>query len=263
MDLWKEISLDEDKCYEFRLGPLTLWLSKHQDELLVAERRLNPNLEPDSDWEQVASGLSVIKNSEITTWKRWVIGKRSRRLQLLPVMPNRPVIVRPESLIQIIPERSIMFYISIPVWIRIVLDGELIITDIPTQILSNIWFGEPLSGYLCYSVKSRALTDYNQKRAKPYTALCPVIIENNSTKNFVFNRLSIHTEHLGIYSGKKHLWTNSIAVNLEGEDQRSAIEFSESAPNFEPTVNKLSNAREIISKKLYRKIFSDFSFIRG
>jgi hypothetical protein len=263
MEFWNAVTIRDNIYYQARLGPLQIFIVKQGNELKISESRLSGEDLSSENWESEVSPIQPGDALESEGWKRWIVSAENFSLQFSPMMPNRPVIVRPESQIQLLPGGKTRFYVSIPLWLRIMTGDKQVLTEIPTLILSNIWFGDQIAGELCYAIKSQAMTNFEKRKMKVYTAVCPILIENQSEKSFIFQRLSIHTEYLGVFLGTKHLWTNQIEVKLEGEEQKSVIDISENAPGIEKIKEKLSDAREVPSKKFYRKVFSELPFIRG
>jgi len=262
MKFWTDYTLSDNKYYHCRIGPLVIWMIKSHNELLICEQRIAKG-DLEENWENALLKPAISKNPDLDNWKRWVIGEKKNTVSLMPSLPNRPVIVRPESPIHILTGNKTCFYVSIPLSIKIISGLGNLLVEIPTHIMSNIWFGEPISGELCYSVKSKAVTSIDNKKIKTYAAICPICIENGSPKLFNFARFAIHTEYLGVFAGDKHLWTNQIDVKLEGDEQKSIINITENAPQIESQTIKLTESRETPSRKLYKKMFSDFSFFKS
>lgn len=263
MSFWNTFQLKENQHYMCRIGSLVLWMIRKDTELLISEQRLVTDEELGDDWESKIILPRESENPDRSNWKRWIVDKGEFSLRFIPVTPDRPVVVRPENQVQLTVGKKTCFFVSIPLFIRIVTTDNQVLAEIPTQILSNTWFGEPVSGEFSYAVKSGAVTSIDRKKPKVYTAICPICIENESSKLFNFARLSVHTEYLGVFRGENHLWTNQIFVKLEGDDQKSMMDISEGAPDIDTVKEKLSESREVPSKKFYKKMFSDFSFIKG
>jgi hypothetical protein len=263
MKFWQPEKISDQSCYSATLGPLQIWLDKDLSELKISESRLADSEMSQNGWEMLSKPLEKCQKPDSTNWMRWIVPEGEMIIKFVPVMPDKPVVVRPESPIQILPGSRALFYVSIPLWLRITTKKDVTLTEIPTLPLSNTWFGEPLTGELCYAVKSKAITNFEHRQVKISTAICPISIENFSPRNFVFQRLSVHTEFLNVYAGLKHLWTNRLEVRIEGDEQRSLIDFSETAPEIEKISGQLSSSREIPTKKLHRRMFSDFPFIKG
>ena len=166
MELWTPHKIIPDECCLAVVGPLQLWLRLAEDELRIAARRLDENE------AREASPLATIEDSppEDLDWGRWVIGDTADTLQLSPAMPDRPVVVRPEMPVKIPPAREALFFVSIPIWVRINAgSGDLLkLCEHPSLVLSNTWFGDPMSGELCYALWSRArrvIADAEQGRS--------------------------------------------------------------------------------------------------
>ena len=263
MKFWESFKVADKTCYCARLGPLQIWLLRDRHELKLFDSRLSEEEIINQEWENISIPLEICEKPDTENWNRWILSPEDAAIKFTPIMPDRPIVVRPLSSIQILPGNKTMFYVSIPVWIRISTDKDQVLTEIPAVNLSNTWFGEPLTGELCYAIKSKAITNFEMRKVKNYTAICPILIENYSPRNFIFRRISIHTEFLSVFKGVKHLWTNEIEVRIEGDDQKSFIDFSDSAPDIEKIGEQLSASREVPSKKLYRKMFADLPFIKG
>ncbi len=261
MSFWTKHQVDDGKCYVSRIGSLTLWFLKKDNELLIAEQQLPK--ENEGNFEQILETPHEAELPENVAWKRWIVNQADKSVGLVPVMPTRPIVVRPEAPVQVLPGNKTCFFVSIPVSVRITSSNDDILTEVPIRILSNIWFGDPMSGELCFSVKSGAVTSIEQKKEKVYTATCPICIENQSSSLFNFNRFAVHTEYFSVYLGQKHLWTNQIDVVIEGGGQKSSINIPETPPQIEEITKQLSPGREKFSKKFYKKMFSDFSFLKG
>ena len=100
MDLWKSCKIADGQCLKLQIGPLHLWLHRQVDELLVAfERR------EEIDMTSQKNGLTEIKEELPLdlSWSRWIIGKDQCKVKLVPMMPDRPVVVRPGSQVKVPP----------------------------------------------------------------------------------------------------------------------------------------------------------------
>ena len=141
--LWEPHPIEQDQCLEAQVGPLQLWIRRSGDEIHIASKHRKA-----SDSSTKAAALSVA--SERTPvgldWGRWVCGDSSRVL-LVPTTPDRPVVVRPEVPLRIPPGKEALFFVGVPVWVRILAgDEEMIkLCEEPSVGLSGIWFGDPMS----------------------------------------------------------------------------------------------------------------------
>jgi hypothetical protein len=127
------------------------------------------------------------------------------------------------------------------------------LSEIPTQILSNTWFGDPTTGELCYSLQSRGGRDIGHIPPSPHKAICPVLLVNSSAGKLDFQKLNIHVEHLKVFAGKIRLWTNEVSIRFFGEDQPGQVDFSSKAPQFEKPLTLLTEERVSVSQSILEK----------
>ncbi len=170
------------------------------------------------EW-QVARQIAN-ESTQAMVWKRVAAGDEEHTLEPVPVMPDRAVIVRPEAPIHLPPGRAALFYVSIPLWVRLTAgaDRALTLCDDPCVTLSSIWYGEPTAGQLCYSLRTRARRDDAGDAAnQPHRAVCKVTMRNEAAKSIEFVRLCLPAQQLNTYMAPDHLWTDDVSVIFESE----------------------------------------------
>ena len=177
MRFWEPFKIERGKEYHWQIGPLKMWLKKIEDEWLVASEQSPNDLESE---EIVIANLS--EKPETPEWTRFVCAGPDT-MQLLPALPDRAVVVGSEMAVKILQENSALFFVTIPVWVCVYAGDkkETMLTEIPTVSLSNTWFGDPMTGELCYSLQSRAGMDIKHIPLSPHKAVCPVLLVNSST----------------------------------------------------------------------------------
>ena len=263
MDIWGSTkSLDLNKQYRVQIGPLILWLKYLSDEILIAAEHIE-----DETGESEASTFSITDESakELLDWKRWVVGENSNTISIFPVMPDRPVVVRPEVPVKIPEGHEALFFVSIPVWVKIVVSNtkEIVLCQEPSIVLSNIWFGDPMSGELCYSLRTMARRQIVDTNPKPHRAACPVRILNTTKSQLDVDRFCVHVEYLNIYKGTNRLWTNEVRINFQGEDAVSKIEYIQKSPEYEKVNGVVSKATMPWKKTLLKKSLGTFKSLTG
>lgn len=262
MNFWESQKIVSDQCFEGQIGPLCLWLRQTGDELHIAIKRIG-----DNESKKEIKALELIKGSEPDDldWGRWIIGTNEDTIKLRPLSPDRPMVVRSEEPLNIPINHEALFFVSFPIWVRIISgeSSQLNLYDVPSILLSNTWFGDPMSGELCYSLRSRARRKINNSEPSPHRAICPVRIRNSSTKQLNVERFCVHVEHLNIYNGSDNLWTNEINITFKGESEISQVQYSQNPPTFEPVQNIISEARFPLKKALLKRSLSDFKLFSG
>ena len=263
MDIWgSRKNLDLNKQYRGQIGPLILWLRHHFDEIHIAiEHTEDESVES----EDITFSFTEESAKELLDWKRWVVGEKSNTISILPIMPDRPIVVRPEVPVKIPEGHEALFFVSIPIWVKIVVNNteEIILCQEPSIVLSNIWFGDPMSGELCYSLRTTARRQIVDTNSKPHRATCPVRILNTTKSQLDIDRFCVHVEYLNTYKGTKRLWTNEVRINFQGEDAASKIEYIQKSPEYESVDGIISKAKMPLKKTLLKKSLGTFKLLTG
>jgi hypothetical protein len=259
-ELWDPISLKPERTYRASLCTVEFWIKRSKADWYVAHRPTAVELP--------ACGLQPVAAAEEpgnAEWARWVAGDDAPRIHLVPTLPDRSVVLRPRYPLHVPRGRSVLFFVNIPLWIRVLVGASpgTTLTEIPTIALSNSWFGAPTSGELCYALKTKALRDLEEVSNHPYVVTCPVSVENQAPSDLKFERLCVRVEHLHVYRGQRRLWTNQVEVVFKGEELVSQINIRRYAPVFEQASERLCPAREPVDHSLLKKSFSFLRSITG
>lgn len=257
MDMWQAQALNPPQEYCSQFGPLSLWVKKVDDEIHVGIQR-------DADERTHALQALTPASDPPATYlerSRWIVDPGTHALRLLPCLPNRPVVVRTDLPVKIPAGKTAVFFVSIPLWLH--LQTEAPVTDLgeyPTVIRSNIWFGDVVSGELCYSLISRARRNVEDADHPIYKAVCPVKIRNLSKERLDIERFCVHVQHLSLYQGKRLLWTNEVTVTFQGKESVSKLDYARTPPSFEKDLTLVTPPRTPLKEKLLKR--SLFSFVR-
>lgn len=250
-DFWGQQKLDAGDWLLWEAGTLRLWTQRLvQHEWRVATRRAP------EEKSELAVGQSE-QSGDDASWTRWAFKEEDPRFQVVPVMPDKPVIVRPDSPIRIPRGNEVTFFVSIPAFLQLHIGParEIFLHEEPTVVLSKTWFGEPTAGELCYALRTGASRDLDGIKKGPHRAVCPVVIRNRSEEELNFQKICIRAMHVNVYRGASRLWTEQIDVSYLGKSNFSEIAFSKDPPAFEPTHGILGEARETAPRGFIKKSF--------
>ena len=251
MKFWKTRTVQKRKTYAWRIGPLAFWVRKAgEDEWYVAFER--------SFSEHQLVIARNMEKPESVPWNRYVFADDSDTIRFTPALPDRPVVVDSELSLRILPGNNALFYVSVPMWVRIHVGrgGEVLLCEIPTELLSNSWLGEPTGGELCYSLRThahRTITDYIDSPNRIY---CPVRIVNDAQTALQFRKLCIHVENLRVYLGKRHVLSNQVDITYVGETTPSQVVFSPEKPSIDAECELITEERVPASKSILKKSYS-------
>ena len=250
MELWSPVSLEKERDYFWHIGPLSLWIRRDGDEWLIASDR-------QEDVETADTVAAEEEKPEALGWSRFVLAGESSTVRLLPVLPDRAAVVGSETAVKILPANKALFFVSVPVWVRVTVVGtrkkQTTLTELQAVKLSNTWFGDPMTGELGYSLTTSARRSIEESPPACHQAVCPVTVKNRAAEPLDFQKLCIHIEHLRVYTGPKRLWTNEVSITFTGPDQPTLLDFSDRQPDREEGCVLLSDERTPVTKSLLKK----------
>ncbi|WP_372798410.1 DUF432 domain-containing protein [Pontiella sp.] len=250
--LWKPHALAKGKGLELELGALKLWVHRGDRDWHLA-------YESDTqERERFALSQSDAPFNPDRDWTRWFLDEKITELRMQPMLPDRPIIVRPEMPVCLMPKQAVQFFIGIPLWLGISFDaknGRVI--EIPTQRLSNSWFGTFSEGELCYAVKTKVKLRKEDLSPAVSRVVFPLEVRNASQTKLNFERLCIRPQFLSIYQGKSRLWTNKGRASYRGEENWSRMVYASTAPDFEEAGRLLGKARETTQRGSILKTFDN------
>jgi hypothetical protein len=262
--LWEPKSLGGEGWYEARIGPLELWVRRSQEDWYVAHEREPGRAQPELPPAPLHPAQGTARVDRLT-WNRWVAGKEAAQVRLVPCLPDRAVVIRPRYPLNVPRGKEVLFFVSLPVWTRVLVGqaGAEMLCELPTVVLNNTWFGDPITGELCYSLKTKVLRQIDMVEQQDHMAVCPVLIRNQASADLDFQRICIRVEYLSLYRGETRLWTNQVEVQFHGEDLNSTIITGRGAPEYERTADRICLARDPTERSLLKKSFFFLKALTG
>ena len=250
MELWQPVLYSIGMIREWQIGPLSFSVERTQSEWKIA---LDRN---EAQQDRLTCGLEE-STIDLIDIKRWVASDNEYELYLEAALPDRPLIVRPDSPLIMLPGQKAMFFIGIPIWIRVKTrqDIKSTLIEIPSIILSNSWFGPPTDGELCYSMRTSAKLEIKELTSRPYRAVCPLEVRNAAQTPLEIQRICLRPEMLPIFQGKTHLWTASGRVTYLGENEWSRVVYGNNAPSFEADSGIVGEPRVKMARGFLAKTF--------
>ncbi|MEX2382774.1 MAG: DUF432 domain-containing protein [Opitutales bacterium] len=249
---WRTKIIRPNHCVSWEMGPLRMWLQRWGSEWRLA-------FEHREESDDVYFFSPAAEPPPELQWSRWALKKEVAAAEIVPVMQDRPLVIRPETPLNIPPGNDVIFFVSVPVWLKVFIgtSRERLLAEVPTMILSNTWFGEPTEGELCYALRTGASRDLDGVKKGRYRAVCPVLIKNHSPDELDFQKICLRIQHVHVYEGENRLWTNQVTVSYLGKNNFSAIEFKPAAPDYERILRQVGDAREPIHISFIKKSFGN------
>ena len=257
MELYAARTLPPGEGLTWTVGRQRILVRRKDGEWLVAATPAQEGAE---------DGVTPLtEEEEGITWKRWVTEDGSDAVQLIPVMPERPVVVKPEITVKVMRGHGFEFFVAVPVWLSLKIGGDLesTVLDVPSHLLSNTWFGDPISGELCFAHKTRIMRHIESFEAAPQLALCPIRVDNHSKEELDFNKLCLRVDHASLYNGPGHLWSSTFTIIFLGREQMSNVTIAQEVPNFPHVGRLISPARRPFSRNQIKRTFDYFKTFIG
>jgi len=254
--LWGRHECVAGQIYACSMAQLRLWLMRNSQGWLVASRHIRAT--------QFEPLHPVEEEPEQLDWQRFVTPSVTSALRVVPVLPDRPVVSRPEARIEIAPRHTGRFLVTIPVWLRVQLDMAHPVTlcEFPTQVLSKTWFGHPSEeGEIGYALTTRARQELSELTDVEGRAICPVLLENSTHEELTFAQLLLSVQHMSVYqTGDGKLWTNECRLGYTGSIFPASLTFGRTAPEQAKDSRMVSGPRVAPASGLTARVIAGTIF---
>lgn len=250
--LWDLYPISTEECLEVTVGALRIWVKFSNNDWYFADE-----IDETRQRGQQVRFLRSPKAVPAVEWKRWASGEEHLAVRLSPRMPDRPVVVKPEMTVRIPAGHRATFFVNLPIFVRVSVGDmkPVHLIEVPTVILSNSWFGDPVAGELCYALKTRATREVHLSEVRNDRAVCAVRVFNSTSSEIELQRIAIHVEHLRIYQGEERLYTNGVNATYRGGDVNGQLEYVRDAPDFEPNCRLIQAERTPVEQGFARRTF--------
>ncbi|MCA9731703.1 MAG: hypothetical protein H6696_19450 [Deferribacteres bacterium] len=242
-----------EETTHWAFGPLNIWGKKVGDELWIA-----------SNTAQEGEAKTLMPPEDIA-WSRWIFKQKEITIQFAPVLPDRPIVVKPEFPFNIAQGGKAKIYVHVPAWISIqqAKKSSKPMLEIPTQTLSKTWFGTTVEGEKCFWLSSPAKNKLDKKQIMPFELICPLVIINSFEGELNVAKLALRGSRLSIFSYEDQLWTDELRIMYRGTGEVSRITVSGKAPSEIAGAPMITAARDASSKGLAAKTFGSLKELSG
>lgn len=225
---WSERELAPDSGLRWTLGPLelSLWRTDYEWQLaynVADEDAADPAC-------AVSEAATIPETADVI--ERYARERRDR-VRCLPVVADRALVVRPRLPVFVPPGEQIRFFVSAPVWIRILVGQPwLTLREVPVKRLSDTWFGASTrDGELAYSLKTHARVHLEEIPPRGYRAITPVLIRNEAEELLSVDRLSLPVPYLSLYlAASGMLWTEAVTMRHAAGNEMATLDVGGRAP---------------------------------
>jgi hypothetical protein len=237
---WGELDLRPEESHAVRLGTLELDIKRVDSEV----------------WVRVARSPAGA-DSHANAWERWPVPPRMR-VELRPAVPDRLLVVSPETTYHLPPHAEARVYVRMPLFAQLVLVDdrtETVALDLPSIVLSDTWWGTFTEGELGYWLTTKARTQLTDDLFVPHSCMCPFRLKNESAQALHVERFAVRVAHLTIFADGGRHWTDEVDVRYEDSPEGSEIRFGSRPPAEAPTARLLGSPRVPINRRFHARTF--------
>jgi hypothetical protein len=191
--VWDQVDVPQRRCAVWRFAPRSIWVERVDNEWHALSQTN----------EGSGAEAAFIERTQKPTSSQWrhYLHTENAPVQPAPVLPDRPVVVRPDRSLTLLPGENALFFVQIPVWFRLSCAGSrrTRIFEEPISTLSQTWFGDPITGELCYGLATRLHQGLDSIEPSAFLAVCPLSITNDSETDLAFEKICLHVENLSVF----------------------------------------------------------------
>lgn len=249
--MWLKYKLETEKTYSALIFNRQYFLRKEAKTWKLAEM-------PAHEEGFSENGFTPAMLAEDSFEWNYFVGDKQNTLQVSPALPDRPLVLKPDSTLKILPGMNSDIYVKIPVWIQFYNASqkeENLFFEQAVVELSSTWFGDPDNGILAYSMPGSFSHSPYFSDLKPWEAVCHINIKNETSAILDFQRFLVRANELTLYKAANMLSTNEVRVRFRGEDQTNDEHLVGGSPSYSENAKQINGPRIQPGKGLLSKSF--------
>lgn len=250
---WGEITIELNEAKSWRIGQRQIAVQRKETEWLIW------NDETKEESHDVLTLEKIDPNDSLLNIipQRYLVQKTQQSLTVAPALANRSVIVRPSSILNILPGEKIELFVSTPLWLNFATqEGKQLISDLPFWLPSDSWFGpSTMHGELCYAKYTDAKVALDNIEKRSHRAITTISIANEHDELLTIERISLPTPFLNLYvDPANQFWTDKICLTHHLDSDRPSFEIRNLLNKEKNTdLTQVSGAREIASANIFMR----------
>lgn len=260
---WGQFELDVDNFGFWQIGPLSLWAHRAQHEWRLSFARSRDRLADALAVEVPGQGTPPPDDA---TAQRFGFDQSPARLRLRPALPDRPVVIAPESPFSLPPRETAALYVGLPLWIEVFLgDGDTPLLDEPVFRPSDTWFGSStLRGELCYAARTSARLTLANVPVRPHRAFSEIRIRNTAKTLLTVDRIRIPCREMTLYTDSdSRLWTNTVTLERKTDTSDATVSLQSGPPAIAANTAQVGPPRVPATRVLSIPVFTEMLRLGG
>lgn len=260
---WGEFNLAVGEAGCWHMGPTRLWIEHHASEWQLAHANGG---DPADISSRVELSLPLGQADAKARVSRYGLADGGTQLSVFPMLADRPIVSRPESSLYMLPQQSLTFYISSPLWLQVRAGaGLMLLQEMPVLRPSDTWSG-PLtrSGGLCYASSTMARTSLENFPFSPLRAVTPIRLTSRAEEPVLVERLNLPVLYLSLYQAQDNtLWTEAVELEYRSAKELALVQLNTEAPAEAGAAIRIAAARSKVDRGLLSKAFGSLFGMGG
>ena len=250
---WGTFTIPRGTAGRFHIGPLVVSVTRLSHEWLVCRERPEGKGDEDVRVELPVPAAPPPVGARVT---RYATASETESFRILPVLPDRTVVTRPERPLTILPHTQVTLYVGSPVWVRLLQgegEGEPL-GDLPVSRAKEAWSGPSTrEGELCYATRTAGRLSLDEVALRPHRVMTSVSIRNGASTPFVCDRVNLPVRRLSVYtSDEGRLWTESVALEHTADAELARLDVHRTPPKEASHAALVSGPRDTVDGGLFR-----------
>jgi len=251
---WGRYRIPTEDPLVLRIGEVAVFVRTKQDEIWISHLPApgdGPSPPPPPDSHE--------------HWERWGASQSPDEVEVLPLFPDRALVLRPENPFHLLPGARARIYVRVPLWIRLSVPGTSggTILELPTIPLSETWWGDYLEGETSYWLPIRARRSAPRELMTGDRIFCPLALANEAEEELPVEQILLRCRHLAVFRGQESLWSDEVRVRYRGEDVGSELEMTGRTPREAPGAPQLTPPRSPLTRGFTARTFARLRRLPG
>jgi hypothetical protein len=221
---WGEFEIPHGQAGLWRIGPLSLTVARHYNEWRVFRTSVGEQHDAECSFQLVDAPDEPGAGAVVT---RYAAADAGETLTLRPLLPDKPVVTRPENPINILARQKLTIYVGSPLWV--VLEAGVPLGELPLQPPKLTWWGaNTREGELCYSSHTKGRLRLEEAARYPHRVMTPVLVHNDTDEPLSFDSLNLPVRRLSVYVGRDgRLWTEGVSFERSAWQEFAVLKIDE------------------------------------
>ena len=202
------------------------------------------------EWQLAYSHQSLDNDNQVNNKPanryRLIVNSENPSLELRLRLANRPIVSRPQEKLFLAPNAKTKLFLTTALWLS-VCQGTQTLLELPSQILSDIWFGpNTRQGELAYSNNIAVMLNPPNAASRAGKALTELTITNSSAEQLSLEKINLPIPELKLYRSQDGFCSDKVDIVVDqAHEAHLNIKPNSDTDN---AIELLSQARKAVSR---------------